>query len=604
MTGRKLVTQGYLAIPPCLALFAGIFLFVPQAPYSFLREALDGLAPDGRAEFFTEAFHATMRWMGLAGGVLTLVAAYLLWRHRRRGQSALADWVLKSFAAPGAFGAFLRDEFARYFASVGRIHLAVLCTILLAGFVLRVRFYLTVPLHADEAYTFVSYALGPSWKFWLKYTYPNNHLLNTVLVHGAYVLFGPELWSLRLPSLAAGVLICPVSYLVVRIFYGAPAALIAAAFVSVSSIFIEYSSVARGYSLLALSFLLLVGASAHILRGGFRLGVPLFALFTAMGFYAMPPMLYGFGTMFLWLLWSGVRAPEKENRARIVLDALLATALGAALTLILYAPTFYLTGVKSITENRFVRQHSDTELPELWWTMVQDTVSLFHRDLPIIVILPLALGFCVALAVRRGVARFPIGVHWAALAWVVPILVLQRVIPYPRIFTIFLPIYVGAGAAGLLYLFDRLAPRSGLHKERAAAALSLAVLALGSVRILAGDSIYETDQDTWLAEPEALVLYLKDTLEPEDKVLVVSASNKIVQYYAGIRGLSFDHFLFSYDARDFYVVVNEREHDLEGTLNVHESFTAGPNFSERLQMPPEVVRRFGTTVLYKIALDP
>jgi hypothetical protein len=117
--------------------------------------------------------------------------------------------------------------------------------------------FLFQPMRYDEAYTFTHFASTPLYLALSNYSSTNNHLLNTLLVHFSYILFGNHPWALRLPTLIAGWLLVPGTYLVTRTFFGKHAALLAAALVASSSALILFSANARGYTLMALFFLLL-----------------------------------------------------------------------------------------------------------------------------------------------------------------------------------------------------------------------------------------------------------------------------------------------------------------------------------------------------------
>src|SRR5919204_3963186 len=109
-------------------------------------------------------------------------------------------------------------------------------------------------MRGDEAFTYTEYASLPWFVALGDYTYPNNHLLHTLLVHGAARLLGPEPWALRLPAFVAGVLLVPATYLAARALYGPTTALIAAGLVSASGWLTLYATNARGYSLVLLCF--------------------------------------------------------------------------------------------------------------------------------------------------------------------------------------------------------------------------------------------------------------------------------------------------------------------------------------------------------------
>ncbi len=87
------------------------------------------------------------------------------------------------------------------------------------------------------------------------YSYPNNHLFNTLLVHFSIRAFGDTTLALRLSALAAGCLTIPMSWLAGRALYGRLAGILTAGCVAGLPTFIEFSVNARGYATLLAPFL-------------------------------------------------------------------------------------------------------------------------------------------------------------------------------------------------------------------------------------------------------------------------------------------------------------------------------------------------------------
>src|SRR4051812_25853922 len=75
-----------------------------------------------------------------------------------------------------------------------------LAVILVIGTAVRLR-YLSEPMRGDESFTYNEYARRSFDEAISLYTFPNNHLLYTGLVHLAVSRFGAEPWAIRLPAL-------------------------------------------------------------------------------------------------------------------------------------------------------------------------------------------------------------------------------------------------------------------------------------------------------------------------------------------------------------------------------------------------------------------
>lgn len=118
----------------------------------------------------------------------------------------------------------------------------------------------------DEVVTVRDYASRSFGEILTTYDAPNNHLLNSLLAHGAFLAFGYAEWAIRLPALVAGVAAVPALFWVARPLLGDVRALAAAALLAVAAPHVLFSQNARGYTLLLLFGLLATGALARGLR--------------------------------------------------------------------------------------------------------------------------------------------------------------------------------------------------------------------------------------------------------------------------------------------------------------------------------------------------
>ena len=109
-----------------------------------------------------------------------------------------------------------------------RVSLWALAGIVALGLAVRLSF-LFRPIQVDESYTLNEYASRPLLEGLGLYTFPNNHLLNTSLVHCFTRWLGPEPWAARLPAFWCGLFIIPAMYAMVAGPCGRLAGLFAAA---------------------------------------------------------------------------------------------------------------------------------------------------------------------------------------------------------------------------------------------------------------------------------------------------------------------------------------------------------------------------------------
>ncbi len=160
--------------------------------------------------------------------------------------------------------------------------------------------FLNQPMRYDEALTFNEFASRPLYYGLSFYPDPNNHLLNTLLVHVTSTGLGTQPWVLRLPAFVAGVLLVPATYALARLLYGRRAAFLGAVLVAVSSYLVEYSTNSRGYTLQALCFVTMFGLAGVAVRRDSPTALLLATLVAALGAYALPTMFYGVVIVAAW----------------------------------------------------------------------------------------------------------------------------------------------------------------------------------------------------------------------------------------------------------------------------------------------------------------
>ena len=98
----------------------------------------------------------------------------------------------------------------------------------------------------DESWTFLHYGRPPLG--FTRLDYANNHVLNSVAIHLATVLFGPTIFAIRLPNVLAGFLYLYATAIVVR---QVEARAVALAILVLNPYLIEHFALARGYGISA-----------------------------------------------------------------------------------------------------------------------------------------------------------------------------------------------------------------------------------------------------------------------------------------------------------------------------------------------------------------
>ena len=523
-------------------------------------------------------FDAIVRRMRIVGGG-SAVAALLLLRSGSlldvHATAVASAWWASCRRAPAALARFLRDDRA---AVLG------LAAVVVVGSGLRLA-YLGVPLRYDEATTWFSYVSKPLYVGLSNYSAPNDHLLNTALAKLSVTLFGDGPTALRLPALLAAIAAVPAAYALGCRLYGRAAGLLGASLVASSSTLVEYSANARGYALVVLLTLLALVAATRVVEDDGLPGWAAVALALALGLYAVPTMLYAACGVLLWISLSQLVAGRPARR---VLRRTGTCALWtAALTTALYAPVLVVSGPRAVTSNEFVTSLSVADFLGRLPGHAADTVQTWARDLPTPVAVALALLLVVSLLLTPRLSRFPVPPLAAFIAAAVAVLLVQRAVPFTRVWLFCVPV-AAVTVAGL--------PGRPLDSARrgriAAPALAVLVALAGAVVVLAADSPRTSRETGGLLDAPAVARYLAGTVTASDRILA-TGSDTILAYYLHRDGVDAGSLIFTTSPRHrTYVVVNRLGNQtLDGVLN---------DLGEPRDRygPARLVRRWGTASVY------
>jgi hypothetical protein len=454
------------------------------------------------------------------------------------------------------------SSWPRGFPSVRSLGLVGLPT--LVAVALRLVF-LSQPMRYDEALTFNEFASRPLYYGLSFYPDPNNHLLNTLLMHLAFVGLGNEPWVLRLPAFVAGVLVVPATYALAHLLFDQRAAFASALLVAVSSYLIEYSTNARGYTWQVLSSVLLLSLVVVAVRRDSRAALLLGSIVAAVGMYAVPTMLYSVIVAAVWLLIS----LRGAALTRIRLSHLVAAGLVLGLLVVLvYLPVLLISGADKLASNRFVVPLGLADLADQLPRSLAHTWALWNRDVPLPVAALLVVGFLIgSLRVRLGVVAM--GVCLVSV-------LLQRVAPFERVWLFLLPLYFTIASGGLARFVD----------GRLLGIVFAAVLGFFS---LSSGSILSSPETGTFPDAEAVARTLGPRLAPDDAVLTqLPASLPELQYYFPKFQLPTNVLVRSPDeAQNLYIIAPS---DAEPVVTGWQ--------------PPVEVQRFGGSTLYELKRSP
>ncbi|MGH3134079.1 MAG: glycosyltransferase family 39 protein, partial [Gaiellaceae bacterium] len=561
------------------AVAAGVAV-LSLVPYETLKDHVDAFSVDRDADVSRAEFDDIVMRLRILAGAIALLAVGLVAAGRavdETVEAVLSEWWTAARHAPRLLRDWVVAEQAYYVAALG--------VVLLTGVVLRIVF-LDVPVRYDEATTYDNYVSKPLYVGLANYSTPNNHLFHTFLAKLSVTTLGDAPWALRLPALLAGIAVLPATFALGRMLYGRTAALLAAALVAASSTLVEYSTNARGYTIVVLLTLFALIAATRVLEGESLGAWAVIAVAGALGLHAVPIMLYPLGGIFVWLVVSGVAAGRPVSAfLRRMAGCALATAV---LTGILYAPVLAASGVRSVTSNEFVEPRSWSAFLELLPGHVRDTLDTWHRDVPLAVTVVLAIGLLGSLVLTPRFSRFPVPPLPAIVAWALPLLVVQRVVPFTRVWLFLVPLALAATAGFYGWLLESRRP------GRVVGAVVAGLVVLGAAGLVhSADSVRESRETGALLDGEAVASYLAAAVEPTDRILA-TGSDTILEYYLEREGIDASPLLYTQERRArTFVVVNVLGGQTIDNLLLLLDGTSGLG-------PPRLLRRYPSARVYVV----
>lgn len=438
-------------------------------PFPEMKAYVNGLAADGEVESFTADRYSGAQLKARLLSGFALLTAIILGFSSRRSRS-------KVNASTGLSG--LREDWrkgrVKLFKHTSKTHLYAVGSIILVGAVLRATF-LTSPIIYDEAFTYTYFAQQPVFVIMSDYSYPNNHILHTLLVKLSCAIFGVGLIPLRLPAFIAGVLCMPVLYLFVRSMFNRYIALMTLAMVAGAGGLIEYSALARGYSITWLCMLVSLQLMRHFISTNNTASALLLALVNAIGMWTVPTMIYM--TVFVYvtgflLLLSKYETTLKDRVQKMVLSLVTFVAF----TGLLYSPVVIMNSIDQLIDHPTMGESVwEGGLTTAMDRFAEILVYWAHTTHPVVTFLGiLAMIFTGFISSKYRVLFF------ATVIGIIPLVIAQGMIGPARIWNYILFVYCIGVAIALFYalkaLQDRVFP--GLHKRVRTIAASALLLAL------------------------------------------------------------------------------------------------------------------------------
>jgi hypothetical protein len=525
-----------------LLLAVVVVVVVSWLPYPLFESLADGFMPDGNFKSLNGGNAWVYRALlaALAAALATL--AYGVGRGRLRPWMAWLQRVGVDFRRLIGLMRPAPDEWP-FLAALGAIFALAL--------IFRLE-RINGPMMHDEAYTAVVFAVS-TWNAITNYHLPNNHIFHTLLVWLSTRLFGLHPWVARLPALLAGLLLIPATYGLAKTIYDRYTALLAALLVAALNGPIFYATNGRGYSLVAL-FTLLTWWLAHVVRRQHnRAAWVLLAVFSALGCYTVPVMVFPLGVTFGWLLLENLA----ERNWRFLRPWIFSGLATVCLTLLLYSPVFIYSGIAKVTANGWVLPVAwDVfwrETPQRWLATWQQWVSGAPSVVPPI----LVVGFLASLVLHPRLTHQRVPLQGVTILWVGCVLLARQVMADFKVYAFLQAPFLIWAAAGLAGPFKevRLKFARNVALAGVVAALAIVLVALWGLPIIPTLPAHWSEKGT----EERAIVYLAGQISPQDLIIIASPFDAPVWYYARQVGLPDSHFNNQLPFEHLFVIVSPND---------------------------------------------
>jgi|HubBroStandDraft_6_1064221.scaffolds.fasta_scaffold00912_11 hypothetical protein len=383
------------------------------------------------------------------------------------------------------------------------------------------------PVRFDEAWTYVDFASRPLVLVLSRYPVPNNHLLNTLLVHCSTRLFGNTIFGLRAPAFVAGCLAILAAWLVGRVLYGSLAGILAAGCVAALPTFIEFSINARGYALQWLSILACMGFAA-VLQENPSLKAAWLGLVVAAvaGIYAIPTTLLAVIGIFAWMLGPTVTDGNAAERKQLIRKVVLASVAIALPCMLLYLPPILVSGPAAVAAQSTVAFQRESTLAAGMEHMAQCARVYWTEGVPPAAIWILVGGLCTGLFFHHKLSknRVPITIALflvaAMFAWA------HHVFGFPRVWSYLFLSAVITASAGISLVVRYLTGRSRIRQVALAAVISVTLSLFVATSLLHQGVLFTTNETGRIVDSDEIVNFLRTELRPGDSLV----SNAMIEY--------------------------------------------------------------------------
>ena len=410
------------------------------------------------------------------------------------------------------------------------LEIGAVLTVLGMGVILRV-WHLERPVHYDEAATYLMFATQPLHRALSNYSYPNNHLFNTLLIHFSIRAFGDTTFALRLPAFFAGCLTIPMSWFAGRVLYGRLAGILTAGCVAGLPTFIEYSVNARGYALQWVFILAMICCGVILIANpSFKTAWLAFVTAGVAGLYCIPTMVIPIGGIVVWMLVSEVTGGGVRQQLRDLLKKLAWAGFAMGLlSVLLYLPPLLSSGPSAVLSNQFV---TSRETPFFGGinALLQATWLRWSDGVPTAVIWILTGGIVIGLVFHRKASVYVVPATVVLWVWSFVFAWVRNILGYPRIWNYLLLAAIITASAGLSLVVKLLAGHFASRQVAYAGAVSVLLAAILGAALIQQGILFRNNEGVALVDTTQVVEFLETELRPADSLVVNSPAEPIIEY--------------------------------------------------------------------------
>ena len=517
-----------------------LFFFLAFLPYGTIKRMGDFLSPDKNFKSLTPALIESLRDPSLTLGILFFIIGIFvfLWSKKTRAIIEISLRLLNKYYI--RFVMDCRIFFKDLWRSRPRqLESLVLAVIVIFSAVARLML-INRPIEYDEAYTFAEFARHPFRYIVSTYYVPNNQVLNSILMRTSYLLFGDQLWQLRLPTFILSLFIVVCVFLLGRSLYNGKVGVVAAVIVAFLPTMILRSVSARGYIIVTLTTLFGLLTADYLIRKRNIFAWFFLIVTCAIGFYAIPMMLFPCGLIFIWLLLAGLTKESRKEYPHLVnwlKYLVVAGILILVLILIFYSPILLTNNLRQIyTNNRVLQPSTLRSFIHSFPTTFHSLLMEWQSGLNDLIVYLLLAGLVLSFLFHKKDSKFRVPMQLVFIIYIIIMVLVERPYPISRIWLWVIPLLAIWCAAGIVGGVQWITRRFsiGLIPPVIIVIMLLGFAANGMYQSYIISVLHPTAEDP---AAQKVTLFLKSQLTNDDYVAVSDCSDARYWYYFHYYGI-------------------------------------------------------------------